>query len=502
MTNNMSPKLTAILVSITAVLFLVVCGSLTVTLWSLTERVDKLQNELQDLQSKSFNPVSLSLINSLKRISRRDTTPQSATDILAGALNELIEKKLYTLMECSRRNNNATDCSLKPGPKGEKGDIGEDGKEGPRGLQGEPGVKGQKGHYGFPGYKGEIGPRGPTGLRGPKGDMGVIGPKGGVGPAGPQGVTGDRGPQGETGLRGQKGEDGPPGHKGEKGMTGEQGPPGPAGPPGASRPLGSLTNPATSCGELHNIHLPSGFYWIKTANVPARMYCDMERACCGNATSGLMRVAYLNMTDPNQQCPNGFKLINRTEPPLHTCGRPESYIRCVSTIFPMHGIQYSRVCGRIIGYQIGSPEGFSGPTTDDQYLAGISLTHGQSPKEHIWSFVNALAERQTPDSRLCPCTHSTKPYRGTVPSFIGNDYFCDTALRGGAWKDGFLYANDPLWDGKGCGSTSTCCEFNNPPWFCKQLPQPTTDDIEMRLCENSFSNFDDSPFEIVEIYAS
>ena len=39
-----------------------------------------------------------------------------------------------------------------------------------------------------------------------------------------------------------------------------------------------------------------------------------------------------------------------------------------------------------------------------------------------------------------------------------------------------------MWDGKGRRGSSTCCEFNNPPLFCKDLPQPTTDDIELRLC--------------------
>ena len=42
------------------------------------------------------------------------------------------------------------------------------------------------------------------------------------------------------------------------------------------------------------------------------------------------------------------------------------------------------------------------------------------------------------------------------------------------------YTSDPLWDGEGCGGNSTCCEFNNLPWFYKDLPQPTTDDIELR----------------------
>ena len=36
--------------------------------------------------------------------------------------------------------------------------------------------------------------------------------------------------------------------------------------------------------------------------------------------------------------------------------------------------------------------------------------------------------------------------------------------------------------------------------FCKQLSQSTTNDIELRLCENSRPNEDDSPIELVEIY--
>ena len=100
------------------------------------------------------------------------------------------------------------------------------------------------------------------------------------------------------------------------------------------------------------------------------------------------------MTDSTQQCPDGFKLINRTEPPLRTCGRPDGHSDgCVSTTFPAHGIEYSRVCGRIVGYQFGSPSAFyTGESSIDRdYMASISLTHGL-PRQHIWSFVNAQNE--------------------------------------------------------------------------------------------------------------
>ena len=45
-----------------------------------------------------------------------------------------------------------------------------------------------------------------------------------------------------------------------------------------------------------------------------------------------------------------------------------------------------------------------------------------------------------------------------------------------------FYGDDPLWDGAGCGPNNDCCTLNNPPWFHKQLPSATADDIEMRLC--------------------
>ena len=60
-----------------------------------------------------------------------------------------------------------------------------------------------------------------------------------------------------------------------------------------------------------------------------------------------------------------------------------------------------------------------------------------------------------------------------------------------------MHTDDPLWDGQGCGRTSTCCEFNNPPWFCKQLPQSTTNDIELRICGDEVAS---NLIEHVEIY--
>ena len=267
--------------------------------------------------------------------------------------------------------------------------------------------------------------------------------------------------------------------------------------------LGSIINPARSCSEILPVHSVSGEYWIQTSNTPVQVYCDMNRTCC-NSTGGWTRVANLDMTDPSQQCPTGFTLENRTTAPLRTCAGPGA--GCVSTIFSSHGIEYSNVCGRVLGYQEGATTAFypyymnSSITIDDNYFAGVSLTHGQSPRQHIWSFAAAVDEDRTNfHIASCPCSRTDLTYDGSIPPFIGQDYFCETGARG-IWETGRFYFEDPLWDGQGCGTISSCCSFNNPPWFCKQLPQPTTDNIELRLCYATDSVRKDIPLEQAEIY--
>ena len=211
-----------------------------------------------------------------------------------------------------------------------------------------------------------------------------------------------------------------------------------------------------------------------------------------------MRVAELDMTDRTQSCPSGFRQITS---PKRSCGRPGS--GCVSTTFPVHGVQYSRVCGRVIAYQDSTQDAFNPYynnrklTIDGVYVDGVSLTHGHNPRKHIWTFAAAIDETRSGPS-TCPCTKTDATYTGAVPPFIGQDYFCDTGSRNA--RQYILYPDDPLWDGAGCGGSSTCCTFNNPPWFCKQLPQPTTDNIELRLCSDQHRSNEDTPIEIIELY--
>ena len=239
----------------------------------------------------------------------------------------------------------------------------------------------------------------------------------------------------------------------------------------------------------------------------------LENGACGCGGPGWRRVAYLDMSDPTQTCPPAWELITtpRRSCNSRSCARPSNAPgqSCYSAMFSTQGIQYSQVCGRIIGYQFGQPKAFfseNSPgrqrTIDGPYVDGASLTYG-SPRQHIWTFANALNEH--PNQNLynfkCPCTNVTEQRTINVPSFVSNDYFCETGVPPGQSHRNFFFADDPLWDGLGCSPTSTCCTFNNPPWFCKQLPQSTNADLEVRLCSDNRPSTANTPIELIEIYA-
>ncbi len=131
-------------------------------------------------------------------------------------------------------------------------------------------------------------------------------------------------------------------------------------------------------------------------------------------------------------------------------------------------------------------------------MDGVVITRG-TEKEHVWTFAASLTEQEFGSQFTCPCTNSQSTQ--SIPSFVRQDYFCETGVAG-SWSSGVFYPDgDPHWDGEDCGSGSTCCELNDPPLFCKSLTEPTTDDIEVRICadQSPFSN-EDTPIELVEIF--
>ena len=228
----------------------------------------------------------------------------------------------------------------------------------------------------------------------------------------------------------------------------------------------------------------------------------LEQHRCGG-TGGWRRVVYLDMTNPSTTCPSGWKLTGYSK---RTCGRATDGTNTRdSATFPVRGGEYSRICGKIRAYQHASPDGFRRiPSTldsiiDNAYIDGVSVTHG-TPRNHIWTFVAGISEGNPTWSHACPCDASIEI---SVPSFVGEDYFCESGVNRpwvGGSTDYTFHPNDTLWDGEDCLSSSTCCSRRNPPYFIKQLPTSTTNDIEARICLDEVASNEDIAVELVELY--
>ena len=219
-----------------------------------------------------------------------------------------------------------------------------------------------------------------------------------------------------------------------------------------------------------------------------------------NGTPGWSRVAFINMTDTSYDCPTGLNLTSYSK---RTCGASHTTRGgCSSTTFSVGGLPYSHVCGRIRGYQVGSTNAFfySDRGIDSYYVSGVSLTHGGAGnRQHIWTFAAGISEvRSGILDEGCPCDRAAP---SIVYSVVGNDYFCESGLHS-EWNSNrrVLFYDDALWDGQNCTANSTCCQFNNPPWFIKNLPTATADDIELRICTPNFPSNADVPLELIELY--
>ena len=218
------------------------------------------------------------------------------------------------------------------------------------------------------------------------------------------------------------------------------------------------------------------------------------------------QVAHINMSNPSHQCPSAWREV--TMDGIRVCARPISTKgSCPGVLYHASG-QYSKVCGRVIGYQFGSPSAFElgaveDRTIDEVYVEGVSITHGRHPRQHIWSYAAGSNEhrvsQECSDSK-CPCNGGRKP-----PSYVRNNYYCESAYKLGVTDcyviDRF-FPDDPLWDGQQCDNDEgTCCTgANTPPWFNVDLSERTSDDIEVRICHDQYTRDEDTPIQVLELY--
>ena len=181
---------------------------------------------------------------------------------------------------------------------------------------------------------------------------------------------------------------------------------------------------------------------------------------------------------------------------MRVCGRPvSSGGSCSSVQYPSNGISYSQICGRVVGYQYGTTDavntyGNNHNNINSYYVDGISITHG-SPRQHVWTL---MADWRVGE---CPCNY-------LIPQapFIGTNYFCESGNDNSTEQIHILYTEDPLWDGKGCGTNETiCCSALGLPWFHRDYGNVTTTDyIELRVCGDESTDDEDVTVSFYEIY--
>ena len=268
----------------------------------------------------------------------------------------------------------------------------------------------------------------------------------------------------------------------------------------------SLDNLAVSCKQIAELkpNYDSGYYWIQGVSGAVGVYCEMGTNNTFGQSGGWMRIANVDMRNNDSECPPGL-VYNVTEG-RRLCRKQSLDPGCSSTTFNAQGVEYTKVCGKVIGYQYYQPNGFgpsrATPGISQTYVDGVSITHG-SPRQHVWTFAGANDEALNSGFHQeytgCPCLHTSASFAGVIPNFVGNDYYCETGSRTRATPR--YYFDDPLWDGERCEGENECCNRGGP-WFCKQLPQPTQDDIEMRVCTNTVSIVPDEDvvLEQIELY--
>ncbi len=214
------------------------------------------------------------------------------------------------------------------------------------------------------------------------------------------------------------------------------------------------------------------------------------------------RVAFLNMSDPTQQCPAAWREYNTSG--VRACGRPYSTEgSCLGVTYDTESITYSRVCGQLVGYQIASPDAFNkrqqlllNPMNID--MDGVNITLLGVPHHHIWSYVGGVTEASDFHSGSnCPCAFVSGPFG--PPSYMENNYYCESGNPTEEYDFNQIFLNDPIWDGQKCEGTC-CIGAKNPPWFSVQLPAPTTEGIQVSICADESTDNEDTPINLLEIY--
>ena len=225
--------------------------------------------------------------------------------------------------------------------------------------------------------------------------------------------------------------------------------------------------PACSCDEIaqENCTAVSGWYWIKPNEQyhPQHVFCNFVfQPEVG--VKNWMHVLRFNMRNQQQECPSdSFRLVKSGG--LRLCGRKSSRPGCASMYISKNNYAYREVSGSLIGYKYNTVRGFDCPncTLDEAYVDGFSITYGQRRhgRKHVWTY-------------YMPCA-------GTRPEFVGRNCYCQSIPDSRSRQ----VSTTPLFDRKK---------------FYFELPQPTTQPLELRICGNHDTSVADSLLHFIVLY--
>ena len=131
-----------------------------------------------------------------------------------------------------------------------------------------------------------------------------------------------------------------------------------------------------------------------------------------------MRVAHVNMSQDGVSCPQG--LIEKVRSELPLCG--QNAAGCQRTLFSALGLSYSRVYGRLQGYQFSTTDAFFTYLRSPSVGLSSPYVDGASrPNTSGHMLLNWLEDSCS--TCLCPCSTGSAIQ---PPPFVGSDYYCET----------------------------------------------------------------------------
>ena len=235
-----------------------------------------------------------------------------------------------------------------------------------------------------------------------------------------------------------------------------------------------------SCRAVRQFpHLPCGVYNIRSFDgTHTQSFCKLN---CSNPFQGWRRIAYLDMNSSHaSSCPEGF--VSRNDP--SACVRGSSSPGCSSVIYHNHNLTtYSKVIGHVYAIPYYSPDGFAKfgkerpdfPTLDQNYVDGVSITHG-TPRQHIWTVTFST------NHIALNCSTCVR----NKPSFVSNHYSCEELLVNCSTDQ--------------CRIAGQRQCVANEEFFYRDLPHATSDNLEVRVCRDETQGNEDISISLLEVY--